>query len=206
MVQRYLKKSGIAAVLNKDPAAVQRYKLPDPDAYSVGKNGKEEPQWLYSTIAQWVDEHSLFVVPETLKPYLREGNTTMQKNLIFPFQEDKLYQLRLYANGYAFQRGSRDLPNDHDFHDDNFGRILCNVYALSPMEAIFDPTEDTPAQRTARVALEYAKAYNAGRAQSGLAPIPPETLITTVPWSMSVAADNKEIQEVVEEIESMLNA
>ena len=166
MAHRYLKKAGIAGVLGKDPAAVTRYNLPSPDAYSVGRSGSEEPLWLQSTIAWWVQGHSLFTVPESLKPYLRNGNDKMQQ-LIAPFQEDKLYQLKLYASGYAFERGSRDRPNDFDFYDDNFGRILCSVYALSPAETIFDSTGDSPARRTARVALSYATAYNAARATVG---------------------------------------
>lgn len=206
MVQKFLKKAGIAGVLNKDPAAVSRYKLPPADAYSVGRNGTEEPLWSYATIAQWVHEHNLFVVPDSLKPYLRPGSSTMQKNLFFPFQEDKLYQLRLYASGYAFQRGSRDDPNKYDFHDDNMGRILCNVYALSPADAIFDATGDTPAQRTARIALEYVTAYNAGRALAGREAIPAESLVQSLPLSMSLAADDHEIEEVISAVEALLNS
>lgn len=202
MAHRYLKKAGIAGVLGKDPAAVTRYNLPNPDAYSVGRNGSEEPLWLQSTIARWVQGHHLFTVPESLKPYLRNGNDTMQQ-LVEPFQEDKLYQLKLYATGYAFQKGSRSRPSDFDFYDNILGRILCNVYALSPAEAIFDSTVDSPARRTARVALSYARAYNAGRATVGLEPISTERLILAVPSSMNIAAEDEESNEVVEEIKKL---
>lgn len=124
------------------------------------------------------------------------------QNLIYPFQEDKLYQLRLYATGYGLMAGSRSMVNEYDFNDDNFGRILCNVYALSPMEAVFDSHEDSPAKRTARVALEYARAYNLGRKQTDNEPLPFNKLLLSVPIAMGIAAEDGEISGVIQELEA----
>lgn len=56
MPRELLKRSGIAHFWDKDPAAVTRYHLPDPDALAIGKNGKEEPLWERATIEKWFSE------------------------------------------------------------------------------------------------------------------------------------------------------
>lgn len=198
MVSHYLKKAGIAARLNKDPAAVARYSLPAPDAYSEGKGKRQEPLWSHKTIANWAKKNSRLKA-DGLKEYESAGSAMME-NLVYPFQTDKLYQLRLYASGYGFQSGCRATAGDNDFIDDNFGRILCNVYALSPTEAIFDSNHDNPARRTARVVLEYARAHNAGRRAQGKETLGYEKMFFSLPMAMSIAADNKEIDAVCAEL------
>ncbi|WP_185174947.1 XRE family transcriptional regulator [Rothia nasimurium] len=56
MPRELLKRSGIAHLWNKDPAAVSRYTLPEPDAVAIGKNGKEESLWERATIEKWFTE------------------------------------------------------------------------------------------------------------------------------------------------------
>lgn len=49
-----INKAGIAYLLEKDPAAVTRYELPEPDAEILGNGGKTAPVWKAKTIQQWV--------------------------------------------------------------------------------------------------------------------------------------------------------
>lgn len=56
MPRELLKRSGIAHLWSKDPAAVSRYTLPEPDAVAIGKNGKEESLWERATVEKWFTE------------------------------------------------------------------------------------------------------------------------------------------------------
>ncbi len=124
----------------------------------------------------------------------------MTTPLQFPFAEDKLYQLKLFAMGRGYDRGRRDNPLDIDFHEDDLGRILCNVYALAEGPYLFDSRQENTARCTARVALEYARAYNAGRLSNGNKTLSFDALVKSVPMSMSIAASAEEYEAVLQEL------
>ena len=53
----YYRRSGIAHLWGKDPAAVSRYNLPESDALIIGKNGKQEHVWTLKTLHEWASHH-----------------------------------------------------------------------------------------------------------------------------------------------------
>lgn len=124
----------------------------------------------------------------------------MFQNPPLRMEDDKLYVLKLYAMGQGYEHGRRRNPLDIDFHDDEFGRFLCNAYALSPSNYLFDTHQDQPARRTARIALEYARAYNAGQISAGNPTLHLDALIKSIPMSMSIAASPEQYETVLEEL------